>query len=361
MNLFKKSILSNFSIVNFVFAILFFFLFYSLSGWNYDNADYYNYEVRYNRIETYHQYIDENYGMSYSLLFFKRMGLDFFHTRLYVYCLSFILFCFFIYKCSYNSFFIFFFYFFFRFIRDVVELKNFLASVVILYACLFLYFQNIKCRLLSLLLILVSSSFHIAYYLFIPFVFLNCKKKLNIFFFFISFSLLSFFSKPIMDFIFSIYSSSFLESRREGLDDYTGMGAFLASSFVVLGSIIVFKYFYKRAKQLNGISHLSIDKNLLFLNNLNAWACCLLIFSAVTFSFVCRLYTSIIIINIIFFCNFLYLNRKNSNILDITVFVSYCIISKLYLDMEQLHTTLVLSNNLLFENLLKSVPFLRFL
>lgn len=80
-------------------------------------------------------------------------------------------------KFSNNYNYIYLLYFIFPFFLDVVQIKNFLAMAIFIYAIKYLLDESIKSKIKYCLLIVVSGTIHYAALLYLPMVLINVKKK----------------------------------------------------------------------------------------------------------------------------------------------------------------------------------------
>lgn len=321
------------------------------AGWNIDNSDLINYEIQFNFLETYDNLYDDNYGISILFLILKKIGLNFFHTRIVIYGVTLFALFFYILRWSYIPIIVLALYFGFHFVRDVVELKNFLGCVTILYCFNYLAYATWKKRIVAFLLICMAGSFHIAYYLFIPIIFIPVKRTLSAVPFLFIFPIVSFSARLIVNQSLNIYSSEFLVNRIDGLMEYTGYGAIVASTLVVVGSI-AFLYYIRNSHRVYNpdiyINHIHFQSYSTVIYNLNIASTFLLVFSSISYSFIGRLYSTIILINIIYITNCLCLKRRSVNVWNLLVFMIYYLCVCMYLSMAEQHYIDVFTNNLIF-------------
>lgn len=323
------------------------------AGWNIDNSDLVNYKIHFMSQKTYSKLYDDNYGTCILFLTLKNIGLDFFYARILIYGISFIILTSFILRWSYMPIMVFILYFGFHFVKDVVELKNFLGSIAILCCFSYLVYNTKKKRLVAFLLICLAGSFHIAYYLFIPLVFIPTNRTLPALSFLTIFVIASFSSRIIVGQFLKIYSSDFLFNRIDGLMEYTGWGAICASVLVVAGSIIFLHYIHSNIMKSNSdicINQIQFYTYSTIIYNINVASTFLLVFSSITFSFIGRLYSTITIINIVYITNYLWLKRNRPNLLEQLMFIIYYLCVLNCLSMYESHYIDVFTKNLIFNN-----------
>lgn len=336
-----------------IIYIAFFFLLWFLSGWNTFNEDYDNYESRYNYVSNEGADISKlDFGYDLIQGLFASRGVDFETYHIVIYGIAILALGYFIYKWSLNPLFVVFFYFFFHFLRDTVELRNFLASIFVLYTLFFYGRDTNKSRILIMLLLFLGFSIHMSFILYLPFIFADCKKKLR----YKSFLLLSFFASLIAGTLFG-FGASFLNFS--GLEDKVADYSSIESTWgfalcFVLASIngITLRSFEKEVATIQNIqiriNHLSLQRFFLIINNINALSCFFVAFSSINASFYLRLFSNILIVNIILFLWVIYYSKKKIKLTGILVI--YIIIFTYFMRITpfSLHLMLFLSNNSLF-------------
>ena len=142
------------------------------------SRDYLNYQFNYERVESIG--ITDNPQMGFTLLMKlgNLLNLDFFKFRLIVITVCLIL----LYKLvikrySYNSNFIILMYMLYPMIIDSEHLRNFIAMTIFLISIRFLEKKSFVNNVKFLIMILLATSFHIAFFLYVFLVFAHTKDR----------------------------------------------------------------------------------------------------------------------------------------------------------------------------------------
>ena len=322
-----------------------------ISGWNTYNADLHNYEIMYSLAE-FDNPADSNYGIYFLFEILKKLNLDFFYSRLILYGIFYSVLAYVLLKTCKNAFIASVLYLGYQLVRDTVEMKNYMALITMTVSIYVLSFQTLKHRIYSFVLILIAGSFHIAYYAFLLMPFISFQKKLPLYRSLLCYVIVAFFSRLIVGSVLSIYTTSFIDNRVEDYMSYSGYGAFFASLLVVCGCVFVFYLTFKKTESItnynsiviNGISYRQYS---LFMYNINVLGASLLVLASITFSFICRLYSLIILFNIIYCLNYFHYRRKAVFDIIVIIFVVFYLAVLIFLTMSKGHYDDVFNNNLI--------------
>lgn len=320
-----------------------------LAGWNTNNYDYDNYSRRYGYIlDGGFNPLVLDFGYDFIEYVFGLMGLTYQQFRIWIYGICLLVIGSLVWKWSIHPIMVLLFYVCFHFLRDVVETRNFIASIFILLTLG--YYGRSKPKLfIILLLILLGFSVHMVFFLYIPFVLIDLKH-FHYWWLFVISIVLSFFARNFLG--DSLFFLAF-----EGLDDKvdrilsdSATFAFIASACSALGNGVCISYFHNKVMKADlskiSINHLSVNQYSWVMYNMNALTCLLLILTPINSSFYTRLFGNIVILNVIYFTNVISWVKKDKALMIIMVIVyaSYFIVmDNIQPFME--HLNYVLNNN----------------
>lgn len=241
--------------------VLFLFL-WILAGWNTFNADFSNYEVRYNI--NYYSGLEVGYQILCQI--FYKLGFSYQGMRitLYFICLAILFHT--IKKYTRDPNFAIICYFIFPFFLDVVQTRNMIVSVILVYSLKYLIKDGWKNTLKFIICILLAGSFHVAGYYYLLFLIAKIIKKKKTYLLFCVFS--TFFG------IIAVYSG-FLEKilfilikRKRTLQYLNNKNGLSMLFFILLITLIIgtFYYFYWQYIRCN--KSRILDKNMLAFSDL---------------------------------------------------------------------------------------------
>ena len=329
-----------------------------LSGWNYENADIINYHNSYAIRSVKIAYFGNlDFGFRYIEYFFFSKGLTFETFRILLYGVGLSLIGLICYKWCENPSIAVLSYFLFHFLRDSVETRNYVASVLLL--CSFFYVGSKKKYQLFLFpfFLLLAFTVHMSFALCLPLYFVSTKKKLNYWKTLIACTLLSFIASPLL----KLASSSLLIDGLENkVDAYLLKSPVMATLLAVLLSIVngviieFFRYkaknnYYKLKNDIIGYSRMSNYCRIIY--NINVISCVYIIFTSITFSFYGRLFGNTLILNFIFMLNVIKYSKKSETIKLYYIFLIYLAIFIYFLQIKpfELHYNNIIQYNSLID------------
>lgn len=331
-------------------VIAIFIVMWIYSGWNTYNTDLQNYETYYNLYGSSEVDIKTlDFGFYGLMSIICKSGLSFYNARIILYGLLLGILCFLTYKRSRKPIVVLLIFFAYHFVRDVVEMRNFFAFILLFLIIPYIGRNDKKSKIKLLIGLIAAASFHISYVSFFFLFFVSSKKTKNPFILFPLFFVLSFF---ITQYIGGWASQLGLERLDDKLSDYLSKThiANIASFIVISLSTLTMYYFYRRSfpkfdklKYTN--NHLNEHKDeSLMMYDMNVLSSVLILLSAVNFSFTGRLYGNIVFVNLIFILNFL-TNNKNTKALDYIILIAYVIFTCKIFSMSEMHYLDVFTNN----------------
>lgn len=217
---------------------LFFFSFlWILFGWNYDNADYHNYESIYEAIELngsypavepgfealskFFIYLDFNYDIF--LIFYSLIGLFLIGSTIHKF------------TPNYNV--VWFLYFIFPFMLDVVQIRNFMSMSIVVFSFRYLINDNKLNIFKFLICIIVASLFHTSSLFYILFLLVRFSIKKIVYICLVSSVFLQFLIRSNSELMSSFFYSNKLEHYLVGQTSTVGIFFFLV--YLLFNLIIV--------------------------------------------------------------------------------------------------------------------------
>ncbi len=320
-----------------------------LAGWNTNNYDYDNYSRRYGYIlDGGFNPLALDFGYDFIEYISGLCGLTYQQFRIWIYGICLLVIGSLVWKWSIHPIMVLLFYVCFHFLRDVVETRNFIASIFILLTIGY-YGRSKPKYFIIIFLILLSSSVHMSFILYLPFVLIDLKR-MHYWWLFAIGSILSFFARKFLgDSLLFLAFEGFDHKVDRFLSDSTSF-AFIASACSALGNGICVSYFHNKVMKANlnniSINHVSVNQYSWIMYNMNALTCLLLIFTPINSAFYTRLFGDILILNVIYFTNVInwIKNGKELMIIILIVYALYFIVlDNIHPFME--HLNYVMNNN----------------
>lgn len=332
----------------FVFVLILVFL-WILAGWNTNNFDYDNYSRRYDYVlNGGFNPLMLDFGYDFIEYISGLFGLTFQQFRIWIYGVGLLIIGLLVWKWSIHPIWVLVFYVCFHFLRDVVETRNFLASIFILLT-IGCYGRNKPKYIPILLLILLGVSIHMVFFLYIPFVIIDFKKLNYWLLFVVSISLSLFSNKILGDSVSFLAFEGFDDKVDRFLSSSTSY-AFLASVCSALGNGFCLSFFHNKVIKAGTnnikIKHLSMNQYSWIMYNMNTLTCLFLIFTPINSSFYTRLFGNILILNVIYFTNVISWIKRDRAIM-IMILIVYAFYFIIFDNIQPLmeHLNYVLNNN----------------
>lgn len=149
-----------------------------LMGGNTKNPDYYSYEILY---YNYGNVVSADFGYRILCAIFRNLGINYEGFRIIISLIGFYLINITIKKYSANKIFVYLLYAIYPFLLDVVQIRNFLMTSIVIYAMSYLVKKSGKSTIKYILFILIASSIHITALVYLPIALILYLDK-NIFF-----------------------------------------------------------------------------------------------------------------------------------------------------------------------------------
>ncbi len=332
--------------------MLIFVVMWLFAGWNVENADLDNYRIRYD-YSDYDTFKSLDIGFYYVLKFFYDFKLSFESFHIIIYGIGLLVLSTLTYKWSRWPVVVLLIYISYKYVRDVVEMRNFLASLMLLVTLPFVGLKDKKDRCLLILGLFFSCTMHISFLPFwiLLFVYRNTKIKqpwLYIAVFFVA----SFVFLSLADFS-SLLGMERLEDKLEGQLSEQHLGH-VASFIVISFNMLIIQYFSKLydknirfGSEVNFYKPIPVKQYNTLVFNINVLSSVLITFSAVNYSFTGRLFGVIVLLNVVYLTNYFAL-AKQKGIVEYALLVGYVIYIIQFYSMENSHTEAVLTNNSFF-------------
>lgn len=330
-------------------VIALFIVMWIYSGWNDYNADLYNYEIRYENPDLLSlNTLDIGFYSLFYLL--HSWGISFANAHICIYGVALFIVCFIILRWSKMPVVLLLIYFAYHFVRNVVEMRNFLAFATLLLSMQYVGREGVYNRIKLAMGLLLSVSFHISYVPFLLLFFLDVKKNYNPYIWFAIFGGLSFFVN-----MFVAGWAGMLEIERldEKMGNYLSLThtANIVSFLIISFNMYIIMYYKKKSDKyvankpipaVGGWKEYMDYTKLMY--NLNVMSGIFITFSAINFSFTGRLFGNVVFLNLIYISNYFMLARKK-DFKDYAYAVLYLIHVFLIYPMAQVHYVDVFSNN----------------
>lgn len=326
-----------------------------LAGWNTYNFDYDNYSARYRYVQSGgFNLLKLDFGYDFVEYIFILLGATFEQFRIWIYGIGLLVIGKIIWKFSIHPIWVLLFYICTHYLRDVVEIRNFLASLFILWT-IFYYGEKRKVkRLLVVLLIFCAFSIHMSFILYIPFLLVDVRKW-NYWMIGAACVVISLFAQELLSNSASLFAV-------EGMDDKINEFLSLSPTFAFLSAIVkiivnglTVSYFHRKAIKASNdgvyINKLPINEFSLVMYNINSLSCILLILTPISGSFYTRLFGNILLLNAIYFLNVIGAVKKGKTEM-IAIMILYTIFFTVMTQINPFweHLNYVLSNNSLLFN-----------
>lgn len=161
-------------------GIVFFLAFivsFVLSGLNYENPDYFAYFLSFEEASSKNPSADFEIGYTYLEVLISTLSLDYFFYVLFLFFFAYLLYFNVLYRIKLIFLFTFAYYFSYTFFFDYIQIRNFIASIFIVYAIAGAIFNNISILKFTLAII-IASLFHVSslFYLLFILLFIESKK-----------------------------------------------------------------------------------------------------------------------------------------------------------------------------------------
>lgn len=336
----------------FFYAII--IILWLVAGWNDDNFDLQAYMDRYGIISSEgFNLFKVDFGFDFIEYLFIYLGFSFNEFHIIIYAIGLFAISKIILKWSFNPILVLLLYVFYHYIRDVVELRNFLGYIFMLYAINYMGKSNKLHIIVVAILLFLSFSIHMAFLLYFVFIFAERKefRRYNYWLFLIVSILFSFLSKG---FLGNISTLLVFEGMGDKIDLYMGYSPFWATidaSFLALGNGFCVNYYYKTAVSNINIrqtkmNQMSFENYSLLMYNLNSLTCIFIILTSIGLTFYARLFSNFMILNIIFFTNVIHLKKGNKTY-DILLLSIYFMVFLYFTHISPFweHLDLILNNN----------------
>lgn len=329
-----------------------------VSGWNIYNSDYENYRVYYDVLMSERAVFGAlDFGYHYLSSIFSNFGLDFEEFRIVIYGIGMFLVGYYCLRWSKFPIICLMFYISFHFLRDVVQTRNFIASLFILFSIEYMFDNSKKSKLYLFIMIFLGCSVHMSFVLYFVLLFVGKIRKISYFKLLLICVILSFMSKILMNVFVSILS---IEGLNEKVDNYlkeSPVWATVVASSIAIMNGLVLKYYIKRSKQCFNtesiyLRNIPFDKYSLVIFNINTLMSICVIFTSINFSFYGRLFGNILLINIIFITNILYYMKGRRNFIDCAALFIYVVVCIYFMQITPFdqHIDAVMYNNSFLNN-----------
>lgn len=336
----------------FIAIILFLWV---LAGWNTYNFDYDNYSARYRYVQSGgFNLLKLDFGYDFIEYIFILFGSSFEQFRIWIYGMGLFIIGIIIWKWSIHPVWVLFFYICTHYLRDVVETRNFLASIFILLT-IFHYGRKKPAKyLLIALLIFCAFSIHMSFFLYIPFLMADIRKW-NYWALMLVSVLLSLFARELL-------SNSVGLFELDGMDDKVSEFLTLSPTFAFIAAVVkivvngmTISYFHSKAlKACNQeffLKKMPLANYSQIMYNLNSLSCILLILTPISGSFYTRLFGNILLLNAIYFFNVIgSLKRGRTELIVILLLYTVFFTVMTQINPFWEHLNFVLSNNALLFN-----------
>ncbi len=289
-----------------------------------------------------------DFGFNFFMSLFANAGIPFqsFRIILYAICLSLIvILC---YKEARYPLIVLLSYIVIHFLRDIVETRNFLATIFLLYT-VFFYRKCTRNYIYLIILLLTAFSIHMSFILYFPFILIGLFKRIH---YWRMLVICSFFSVFARFFVTSGVDLLMIDGLQDKVSDYSDVTTTFALPLSVCLAIyngICVSYFNKiKNRTIEPNKNYSLVDYGFVMNNMNSISCLFLIFSPFNFSFYARLFGNIILLNMIYFTNILsYSKKKNTGVILI---VFYVLLFAFFTQINPfiLHLSTVFNNNIFF-------------
>lgn len=152
-----------------ILSVLVFFLFLLLlMGGNCDNADYLNYQVKYQMTTNIEDIKSSYWAYFFSLFFFNQCGVSFVAYHFFIYGLGLFFIFLLMRKTTKWSLLFLILYCIYPMMMDPTQMKNFVAMTIFSYAVTFLVESSRKNDLKYILFLILSAGFHIVFLIYLP-------------------------------------------------------------------------------------------------------------------------------------------------------------------------------------------------
>lgn len=323
-----------------------------IAGWNYYNSDYENYRIYYDvKLFDRLAFGELDFGYHYFSYIFYILGFDFESFRIAVYGLCLFFISYYCLRWSKVPVFCLLFYIAFHFLRDVVQTRNFIASIFILFAIQCLLYDEYKYKILLFVLVMVAYSIHMSFVLYLIFCLPNMLRKISYFKFLFVCVCCSFIASTLMSHFSSFLNIGLLSEKVANYLSYAPVWSVVLSSLLAIVNGIVLKYYLYRLKMTpvgnSYIRNVSLSRFMDVVVIVNIASCIFVLFSSVNFSFYGRLFGNILLVNIICISNIVYFLKQKRVFVDYLILGVYVAIFVYFLRIEpfDMHYHDVVSNN----------------
>lgn len=350
----RKAPKSN--IIQFVLFVSLLGILWILSGWNTNNADIDNYILEYGYVQEGGFSFSLHFGYSFLQYIFVLLGIDFETYRIIIYGIGLFFLGRLFWRWSPYPILTLLFYVSLHYLRDVIQMRNFIASVFVISLIDFFGKTNKSHKVAVILLIFIAFSIHLSF--FVLFILLLTEKvKCNYWktlglSFVLAFLLQSFYLGGGL-YLFSGLLMGGEEKVDEVMEILPKYALYLNTILACYNGICI-SYFNKLLKHDKDacnaqIGHLRFESFSAIINNMNALSTTILIFTVINGAFFSRTFVNITLINIIYFSNVIYFAKgiKSQGIILLLIYVS---IFSFFLKITPyaMHLQSVLNNNAIF-------------
>lgn len=338
-----------------LFLILLVFL-WIVSGWNTDNSDMDNYIKEYEWAHNLSSSLNLHFGYGLIEYFCIQLGFDYYQYRIFIYGIGLFLYGVTIYRWSPNIILMLFFFIVIHFLRDVVETRNFIASIFIFLLIEAMGRENKSHKLYTALLIFLAFSVHMAFISCFVFL-LTEKKKWNYWKLLLLSALFSIvFRRVYMS--GGLYTiANMFDGGEEKLNEVNELiprfAVYLSIALAVFNGLCLM--YFNNLINVNPaikeyrIRHLTIEKYSFIINNMNALSNFIIIFTVINGAFLSRTFVNITLLNLIYFLSIIHCVKERRSFSIIVIFI-YVSIYTYFLQITpfQYHLLMVFGNNELF-------------
>lgn len=239
--------------VSFLFLFMFLIMWF-LFGWNTDNADYDNYQRIYDSISQYGGYSGVEIGFEFVCRMGATLGLSY-NGFLMIY--SFIglsLIASTARKYSTNHAIMFILYFIYPFLVDIVQIRNFMAMALVIFATRYLVTNENKDYLKYIIFVLLASTFHYSALFYMLFLLVKIKSYKKLIYVTLAMVIIGLFARSL----FPSIVGRFLSMERYGsyFSDGTSFYRIILFFIYFCVSATLTYYVYKRIKSDNSVGPL---------------------------------------------------------------------------------------------------------
>lgn len=331
--------------------IVLFTIMWIMSGWNTYNTDMENYEISYSIVSPERiSFTQLDFGAHVIEYFFSNYGFGYEEYRIAIYFICLLVIFYITIQWSETPVLVIIFYLLEHFLRDCIETRNFIASIFVLLA-IHLYLKNKKSyyNYIAALFLFFAFTVHAALGLCFVFVFITIKKRFSIWPAIIFTCVLTLGTVPIMRSVVSFIDIEDLTRKSNNILDKMPLFSFALALVLSILNAFVITHFNKIAYKLNPnitINNIKLLQISSVIYKMNVLSCVFLLFSVVSYSFYCRLFGNIMILNIIFILN-VFKYAKNKNIGDFILVFVYMVVFIYWMKMVpfEYHFLSVLLNN----------------